>query len=88
MKMYSIYDIAKHRLQWAKHLQRKNEELEAEVERLSKDNHLLTKAFMIAGDWVHMRLCYACNTVHHQGESMYDEYCASCGISFEGDEEE
>ena len=34
MKMYSIYDIAKHRLQWAKHLQRKNEELEAEVKRL------------------------------------------------------
>ena len=34
MKIHSIYDIAEGRLEWAKHLQRKNEELEAEVKRL------------------------------------------------------
>mgnify|MGYP003672727506 CR=1 FL=1 len=34
MKQMTIEDVARDRLAWAKHLQRKNEELEAEVIRL------------------------------------------------------
>ena len=34
MKQMTIEDVARDRLAWAKHLQRKNEELEAEVKRL------------------------------------------------------
>ena len=33
-RMLTMADIARHRLAWAKHLQRKNEELEAEVKTL------------------------------------------------------
>jgi len=34
--MLNIYDIAEHRLQWAKRLREENEKLEAEVQRLRK----------------------------------------------------
>ena len=34
MKQMTIEDVARDRLRWAKHLQKENEKLEAEVERL------------------------------------------------------
>ena len=62
--MTTIDEIAEKRLAWAKHLQKENEKLEAEVKRLREDNKKLHDAIN------------GCAYANMQGSAL-DLYCES-----------
>lgn len=78
-RMLTMADIARHRLAWAKHLQKENEELEAEVKRLREvlDEHEIYKCAS-CGEWeqvddeVTFNSCAICSEPIHGHDKATD----------------